>query len=260
VLGEPAWIAAAERAAELVLGRMRPEGRLHRTWKDGRARIPAFLDDYAFLAQGLLDLHEATFAPRWLEEAIGLCQEVERLFGDPAGGGWFTTASDQDPLLVREKPSHDGAEPSGASVALRNALRLAAFTGDDRWRKVAERALRFYGPLLAEAPVALSEMLLALDFFTDAPREVVLVWPEDAPRPEELLRVLRRTFLPNRALAGAPEGAALEALGRSTPLVRGKIAAGGRATVYVCEHGLCRMPAIEPEKLAAQIEPVRPLA
>ena len=259
-LEEPGWVAAAERAADQLLTGMRPDGRLHRTWKDGRARIPAFLEDHAFLAQGLLDLYEATFAPRWLEEAIALCLEVERRFGDPDGGGWFTTSSDQDPLLVREKPSHDGAEPSGASVALRNALRLAAFTADDRWREVAERALRFYAPLLAEAPVALSEMLLALDFFTDAPREVVLVWPEHAPRPEELLQVLRRTFLPNRALAGAPEGAGLEALGRSAPPVRGKVAAGGRATAYVCEHGLCRMPAIEPEKLAAQIEPVRPLA
>jgi hypothetical protein len=107
--------------------------------------------------------------------------------------------------------------------------------------------------------MVLHDMLLALDFQTDAPREVVLVWPEGEPPPAAFLEVLRRSFLPNRALAGAPEGAALEALGRVAVVAREKRAAGGRATAYVCERGSCLLPAIDPEKLRAQIEPVRPL-
>jgi uncharacterized protein YyaL (SSP411 family) len=258
VLGERRHVDAAARAAAFVLERMVKGGRLQRSWLAGEAGVPAFLDDHAFVAQGLIDLYEATFELRWLEAALDLAERAEALFGDAAGGGWFTTAADHERLLVREKPTHDGAEPSGASVAVLNALRLAAFTGDERWRRRAEAALRHHAGTLRDHPQALGEMLLAVDFLTDAPREVVLVWPEEAPAPEEFLAVLRRTFLPNRALAGAPEGEGIAALGRVAAVAEGKVAAGGRPTAYVCERGQCRLPAIAPEKLAAQIAPVRP--
>ncbi len=258
VLADGRYLDAASRAAEFLLGALRPDGRLRRSWTAGRPGGPGFLEDHAFLAQGLLDLYEATFDVRWLREALALADATEALFADRERGGWFKTGEDQERLLAREKPTHDGAEPAGASVAVLVALRLAAFTTDDRWRDVADRALRFYAPALEAQPVALTEMLLALDFETDAPREVVLVWPEGDPAPRPFLEVLRRTFLPNRALAGAPEGAALEALGRVALVAAEKKAVGGRATAYVCERGQCRLPAIEPEKLRAQIEPVRP--
>ncbi len=256
VLGEWRYVGAAIRAAELVLGRMVKDGRLQRIWLAGEAGVPAFLEDHAFLVAGLLDLHEATFDPRWLDAAVELCDRQERLFGDP-GGGWFTTAEDHDRLLAREKPTHDGAEPSGASVALLNALRLHAFTTDEQWRKVAERALRHYAAALQAQPVSLTEMLVALDFATDAAHEVVLVWPEGEPPPEPFISVLRRIFLPNHALSGAPEGDGIARLGRIAPVAAGKVAAG-RPTAYVCEKGLCRLPAIAPDKLAAQIAPVHP--
>jgi uncharacterized protein YyaL (SSP411 family) len=258
VLGEARWVAAAARAAEFVLGRMVKDGRLLRAWRAGVAGVPAFLDDHAFVAQGLLELFEATFEPRWLEAALELSERTEALFGDPAGGGWFTTATDHERLLAREKPTHDGAEPSGASVAALNALRLHAFTTDDRWRQRAERALRHHARTLEQQPLALAEMLLALDYATDDVREVVLVWPEGDPAPEPFLSVLRRTFLPSRALAGAPQGAGVARLGRVAPVVSGKLAAGGRPTAYVCERGACRLPAIAPEKLTAQLATVRP--
>jgi hypothetical protein len=256
-LAEPRWVDAASRAAEFVLGRMTKDGRLRRTWFAGDAGVPAFLDDHAFLVAGLLDLYEATFAVRWLEAALDLARRQELLFGDSLGGGWFTGAADHDRLIVREKPTHDGAEPSGASVALLNALRLHAFTTDERWWNVAAAALRHYARALEEQPVSLTEMLLALDHATDAPREVVLVWPEGEAAPEPFVSVLRRVFLPNRALCGAAEGEDLVRLGRVAPVAAGKIA-GGHATAYVCEKGQCRLPAISPEKLASQVAPVRP--
>ncbi len=257
VLGERRYVDAAARAAGFLLDALRKDGRLVRSWKGGRVSGPGFLEDHAFLAQGLLDLYEATFDVRWLGEAAALSEEVEARFADPRGG-WFATAGDHEKLLAREKPMHDGAEPSGASVALLNALRLSAFTADDRWRGVAERALRWYAPALEAQPLALGEMLLALDFHGDAAREVVLVWPEGEKVPEPFLAVLRQTFLPSRALAGAAEGPALEALGRVALVAREKKAIGGKATAYVCERGACRLPAIDPEKLRAQIEPVKP--
>jgi uncharacterized protein YyaL (SSP411 family) len=260
VLAEPRWVEAARRAAGFVLAEMRRDGRLLRSWTAGRAApVPGFLEDHAFLVQGLIDLYEATFEVRWLREALDLAEATERLFADRKGGGWFASAEDHERLIAREKPTHDGAEPSGASVAVLNALRLLAFTADDRWRAVAERALRAHAPTLAEHPQALHDMLLAVDFHGDAVREVVLVWPAGEPAPEPFLAVLRQTFLPSRALAGAPEGPALAALGQVALVARDKKAAGGRPTAYVCEKGACRLPAIEPEKLRAQVEPVKPL-
>jgi uncharacterized protein len=258
VLAEPRWTEAAGRAAEFVLGRMVKDGRLQRSWLAGDAGVPAFLEDHAFLAQGLLDLHEATLDARWLEEALHVSERLEALFGDPQGGAWFASAFDHERLLAREKPTHDGAEPSGASVALLNALRLSAFTADDRWRRSADAALRHYARALGEQPLALTEMLLALDFATDAVREVVLVWPEGEPAPEPFVSVLRRMFLPSRALTGAPEGEELARLGRTAAVAEGKVAAAGRPTAYVCEKGQCRLPAIAPEELAEQVAPIRP--
>ena len=121
VFGEPRYVDAAARAATFLLERMRPGGRLARSHKDGRNGVAGFLDDYAFVCAGLIDLFEATSDRRWLEHAITLADETERLFADPAGG-WFMAAADHERLFAREKPAYDGAEPSGTSVALLNVL------------------------------------------------------------------------------------------------------------------------------------------
>jgi uncharacterized protein YyaL (SSP411 family) len=248
---EPRYVDAAVRAATFVLDRMRPDGRLVRSAKDGRRGVAGFLDDYAFVCAGLIDLFEATFDGRWLRAAIALADDVERLFADPAGG-WFMTAADQEKLIAREKPTYDGAEPSGTSVALLNALRLATFTSDDRWRAIADKAFAAIAPTLTENPLALTEALLALDHASDEPKEIAIVWPRDAgpeaARP--LLDVVRRTFVPNHALAAASE-ADVPALGGLIPFIADKTAAGGRATAYVCVRGRCELPVQEPDALAA---------
>jgi uncharacterized protein YyaL (SSP411 family) len=248
---EPRYVDAAVRAATFLLDRMRPGGRLARSAKDGRSGVAGFLDDYAFACAGLIDLFEATFDGRWLRAAIALADDVERLFADPAGG-WFMTAADQEKLIAREKPTYDGAEPSGTSVAMLNALRLATFTSDDRWRAIADKAFAAVAPTLTENPLALTEALLALDYTSDEPKEIAIVWPRDAgpeaARP--LLEVARRTFVPNRALAAASE-ADVAALGALIPFIADKTAVGGRATAYVCVRGRCELPVQEPEALAA---------
>ncbi len=255
-LAEPRYVEAAIRAAGFVLQHMRPGGRLARTFAAGRCGPPGFLSDHAFVTAGLLDLHEATFEPRWLEEALALAEEMERLFADPRGG-WFGSGSDGERLIAREKPTHDGAEPSGASVAAMNALRLEAFTGEARWREVADRALRWYAPALASSPTALSELLVALDLFTDGVRQAVLVWPE-GEEPGPMLDLLRGQFLPHRVLTGAAEGEALQRLSQVAKVVEGRRAVGGKTTAYVCEGGACRLPVISAEKLLDQLKPVRP--
>jgi len=249
VLGEPRYIDAATRAADFVWNEMRPDGRLVRSWKDGRPGATGFLDDQAFLTAGLIDLYEASFDRRWLQAALDLAAETERRFADPTGG-WFMTADDHERLIAREKPIQDGAEPSGTSVALLSALRLHTFTGDESWRTISERALVSLAAPLGENPLALTEALVALDYFTDEAKEIAVIWPHDATaaaaRP--LLDVLARTFVPNRALAGASE-ADVPALGRLAPFVADKMALNGRPTAYVCVHGRCDLPVHDPEAL-----------
>jgi uncharacterized protein YyaL (SSP411 family) len=258
ILGEPRYIDAATRAASFVLGEMRPDGRLCRSWKDGRASVAGFLDDQAFLTAGLIDLYEASFDRRWLEAALDLAAETERRFADPAGG-WFMTGDDHERLIAREKPIRDGAEPSGTSVALLSALRLATFTGDDRWRAIADRALASLSGALRENPLAFTETLLALDYTGDEAREIAVVWPAGATAAaaEALLDVLRRTFVPNRAIAAASETDVAE-LGRLVPFIADKIAIDDRPTAYVCVHGRCDLPVHEPETLAALLTRMRP--
>jgi uncharacterized protein YyaL (SSP411 family) len=258
VFGEPRYVDAAARAAGFVLDRMRPGGRLARSAKEGRAGAAGFLDDYAFVCAGLIDLFEATFEPRWLREAIALADEIERLFADPAGG-WFMTAADHERLIAREKPAYDGAEPSGTSVALLCALRLATFTSDDRWRAIADRAFAAVAPTMTENPLALTEALLALDFASDEPREIAIVWPREAgaDAARDLLDLVRRAFVPNHALAAGSEADGAE-LGKLIPFIADKSALDGRPTAYVCTRGRCELPVHEPEALATLLARHRP--
>ncbi len=253
VLAEPRYVDAAARTADFVLAELRKDGRLQRSWKGGRASGPGFLEDDAFFVAGLLDVYETTFDHRRLAEALSLAERTESLFADAENGGWFRSASDHEQLVAREKPNYDGAEPTGASVALRNALRLHAMTGDDRWRARAQGALRFYAAALAQHPTAFAEMLLALDHFTDVAPEIVLIWPFGQSPPTPFIETLRQTFLPNCARLGAAEGSALEALARLTPIVRDKTTLAGGATAYVCEFGACNLPTTEPAVMGAQL-------
>jgi uncharacterized protein YyaL (SSP411 family) len=253
VLAEPRYVAAAARAADFVLHALQKDGRLQRSWKDGRVSGAGFLEDDAFFVAGLLDLYEATFDRRWLAEALRLAEQTETLFADEEYGGWFRSAADHEALLAREKPNYDGAEPTGSSVALLNALRLQTITANDRWRLIAERALRAYAPTLTEQPAALHDMLLALDYLTDVPPEVVLVWPADQGAPAAFLDPLRATFLPNRALLGAADGSGLEDLARLAPVAAGKTMLSDQATAYVCERGTCKLPTTDPATLEAQL-------
>jgi uncharacterized protein len=252
VLGEGRYLQAATRAADFLLSRMRRGTRILRAWKDGRAAPQGFLEDQVFVAAGLLDLYESTFDRRWLEEAIALHEALEKDFADPGQGGWFMTAFDAERLIAREKPQYDGAEPSGTSVALLNVQRIYAFTGDERWRDVAARGFVSVWSVLSAQPLALAEGLLALDYLTDVPREIAVVLPGDSGpgATSPLLETLRTTFVPNRALVVAVEGADLA--GR-VPFFAGKVVQAGQATAYVCERGRCDLPTSDAAVLERQL-------
>jgi len=193
-------------------------------------------------------------------EAEALDTTLEKLYEDKQHGGYFMTSGDHESLLAREKPAYDGAEPSGNSVQALNLLRLHELTTDDRYRQRAERALEAFGDRMAQAPAALSEMLLAADFRLDTPKEVVIVAPTSRKDAEPLLAKLQATFLPNRVLVVAVDGEDIAAQSQLVPLLKGKVSRKGQATAYVCERQVCRLPTTDPAIFADQIRRTEPLS
>jgi uncharacterized protein YyaL (SSP411 family) len=258
VLGDPEYAESAKEAAEFVLAAMHRDGRIFRSWKDGRLHRAGYLDDYAFLIAGLLDLQDATGELVWFQHAIALDDVLAAHFEDREAGGFFTTSDDGEPLLAREKPAYDGAEPSGNSVHALNLLRLYELTGKESYRRRALGTIGALGGRLAADPTALGELLLAVDWQLDAPKEIVIATPRSRDQAAPFLAELRRHFVPNRVvLLVAPDDDDQNTL---VPLIEGKGALGGRPTAYVCENRVCDLPTSDPAVFARQIAAVRPLA
>jgi len=204
-------------------------GVLRRRYRDGDAAIAGFLDDYAFFIAALLDLYEADFDPRHMEMAIRLTAKMRELFEDSAEGAFFSTAAGDSNLVLRMKDDYDGAEPSGNAFALVDLLKLAHFTDRAEYRKSAERTLRALGSKITQQSVAVPQILVGLDYYLGARREIVI-----AGAPEMFLRDVRARFLPTTItlLADAP----------FFPAAAGMRMIDGKATAYVCENYACQLP------------------
>jgi hypothetical protein len=250
VLGEPRFLEAARGAARYVLKHMRtPDGGLLATARGGRAKLNAYLDDYAFTIQALIDLYESDFDVEWLREALALNAVLEARFVDGENGGYFTTSHDHETLLARLKSPHDGALPAGQSVQALNLLRLAELTGQGPLARRAEGVMRSVGALANRYPAAFGQMLVALDFLASGPREVVIAGTLGDGATQALLRAVRGTLHPQRvvALADARCDASL------MPLLEGKTPANGRARAFVCRNHACKSPSETVEHLLEQL-------
>jgi len=246
MLREPRYLDAAKRAAEFVWERMRDrDGRLLRTYNDGGARQPAFLEDHAFLLEALLTLYEASFEERFFCWSRILADQILERFADPQRGGFFVTAVDGERLLTRRKDLEDHPIPSGSSSAAVGLLRLAALTGEPSYERAALGAVRLAAPLAPRYPIAFGHLLCAIELHTAGVQEVALVGPDQQP----LLDVLRERHRPHVVLASAPESS-----GSVVELLAGRSAIAGRATAYVCEHFACRAPVSEPDALRALLD------
>jgi uncharacterized protein YyaL (SSP411 family) len=249
-LGRADYGARAETAATFLLANVRQNGRLFRTYKDDQAKLNGYLEDYACLADGLLALYEATFAPHWLEEARALVVTMLDQFWDEDGGGFFDTSRDHEPLIARPKSVFDNAVPSGNSVAADVLLRLAVIYDEPAWTARAARILRGLREPMTRYPTAFGRLLCALDFAVAAPQEVALVGTWDAPDTAALLDVVRLRFRPNTVVALREPGVRENI---QPALLRGRNLVDGRATAYVCQHYACQHPVTVPDELAAQL-------
>ena len=242
-LGDPLFSDAACRAADFILGQMRtPQGRLYRRWREGEVAISGFLEDYAFLVWGLIELYEATFRVRYLEEAFHLNRLMIELFGDKERGGFYFSGKDNEALITRQKELYDGATPSGNSVAALNMLRLARMTGKIDLEKEVEGLLRGFSSTVAEAPMAFTQFLNFLDFYLGPSQEIVLVGKPDWETTRSMTAAIQRKFLPNKVLLFRAEDDTGEKLADLCPFVEGMKSRDRKATAYLCEGFSCKTP------------------
>lgn len=246
VFGEDRYREAAQRTADFLLQtHARPDGRLLRTSRAGRAHLAAYLEDYAFLAEGLLDLYEAGASETYLHAAARLAGFLMTDFLDEAQGGFFTTAKHHESLILRAREGSDGATPSANAVAASALARLSFHFDRQAWREAAVGAVRAYGRQIARYPRAFAKTLALVDFLTEGPLELAFVGHET----QEGLRALRRAvadqYLPNRIIAtAAPDTPS------SMPLLEGKQPVDGQPALYICRNFSCRQPITDPRAIS----------
>jgi uncharacterized protein len=244
VLGREDYLDAARACADFLLTTMRDDdGRLLRTYKDGRAHLNAYLEDHAFTVEALLVLYEASFEPRWFSEARALAEQMIDRFADPERGGFFTTSSDHEALIARRKEVGDHPIPAGQSAAALGLLRLAAISGEATFADRARGVLALFGDPATNHPDSFAHFLRALDFDQARTREIALIGSDVT----DLARTVRTEFRPNLVLAGGPEGST------EPPLLDARTEVSGEPAAYVCEGFTCRLPVTGPSALAAEL-------
>jgi len=239
------YVDVARSAADFLLTEVSRDGVLLRTWKDGAAKITGFLEDVAFLADALLTLYQASGEPRWFAEAQRLARDMLERFHDPVAG-FYDTAQDAEPLLVRPKSLDDNAIPAGQSIAAHAMLRLYAYTGEERWYDTAIAVLSPLAPAIARSPLGLGNLAWALQLATEPVREVAVAGAPDAADTAALVRSVAERFDPVRVLAwGIADG---------VPLMADRTPINGHAAAYVCRKFACERPVTEPAELVALLD------
>jgi uncharacterized protein YyaL (SSP411 family) len=244
ILEDDRYLQAATRAAEFVLSEMRGnDGRLLHTWRHGSAKLDAYLDDYATLANALVSLYEASFDESWIDRAVELVETMLRDFRDAGQGGFYFTSSHHEELISRTKDIYDDATPSGNAMAATALVRLGKLTGQAEYLQAADEILNLGRNMMEHTPMAAAQLLIALDLREGPTYEVVLIGGSSDSTNKTLLRQLRGSYLPNCVVAyrcrkSAYQSAHLEGL------FAGKQLEGDQPTAFLCEGFRCQEPAV----------------
>jgi hypothetical protein len=249
VLDETRYGDAAEQAADFVLDKLRDsEGQLHHRYRDGEAAIRGFLDDYAFFIWGLLELYETTFDAEHLESALELTEDLTKHFWDEDGGFYFT-ADDAEHVLIRKKKIHDGAYPSGNSVAFLNFIRLAKMTANTQLEKRAHEMLSSFSGIISQSPTAYTHLMVGIDFALGDSYEVVIVGNRQSEDTQKMLKAIRNRFVPNKVVLFREATEESPRISDLAYFTRDLHSRGGKATAYVCRNYECNLPTSNAKKM-----------
>ncbi|MBI2979255.1 MAG: thioredoxin domain-containing protein [Chloroflexi bacterium] len=243
VFNEPRYADAAERAVDFVLNNMlAPDGRLLHRYRDGEAALPAHLDDYAFLIQGMLELYETTFKVSYLKRAIEFNNQMIKHFWDDKNSGFYFTSDDGEELLLRQKEVYDGAAPSGNSVAMLNLLRLGRITANSDLEEKAAKIGRAFSQGVRQSPSAHTQLMIAVDFAVGPSYEVVIAGDWRASDTREMLQAIARRFIPNKVVLFLPVGPGSAEFKSIAPFTGQQVSIDDKATAYVCLNYNCQLP------------------
>lgn len=252
VLDEPRYRDAAMAAGDFILTHMQRDGVLLRTHRKGESRLEAYLDDYAFAANGFVDLYEATFESRWLNAAEGLTDRMMAHFWDPVAKNLYYTSDGHKHLIVRTKPTYDGAEPSGNSIAALLLQRLGHMLGKPQYLDAAQGILASTKTQYEKAPQAYLRMICALDFLVFPPQEIAIIGAPGDANTQALLRAVRQDFVPNKVVM-LHDPAQAEATEAKWPLIAGKTLIDRAPAAYVCRNFTCDKPLTDAAQLTERL-------
>ncbi len=246
VFGEERYLERAERTADFLLRtHAKPDGRLLRTSRGDRAHLNAYLEDYAYLAEGLIDLYEAGAAESYLHAAARFAEFLITDFMDQEQGGFFTTATHHESLILRHRDGTDGAVPSPNAVAASALARLSFHFDRDDWRNASSSAVRAYGRHMTRYPRAFAKSLAVIDFLTEGPVELAIVASKSLDELRAVREAVAQCYLPNRVVATGLTGQP-----SALPLLKNRSAVSNTATLYVCRNYSCRRPITDPRDIA----------
>ena len=250
VLGEERFLVAAERAGRFIKNRMIVDDELMHVYRAGKTRVPGYLDDYANVANAMIDLYEATFDPQWLETADSLAALTVKLFGNGEKSALYMTSDRHGGLLLRTRDMADGSIPSGNSVAATMMLRLWRLSGNAEWYDHAANVLKSIPEAAVSHPLAFTYLLQAVDSFAGTAPGIAIAGRADSPGTLSLLATVRRVYRPDRVIAFIdPEIADAPVIAELVPLLSDRGLVDGKATAYICEGFVCRKPLTDPAEV-----------
>ncbi len=243
VIGDERYHAAAIVGMQFLLSHMMREGDMLRTYREGKSRLPGYLDDYAFTANALLDIFESTFGMRWIAMAEEIARKMIYRFWSPEASAFYFTSKLHAGLLARAKPLYDGSEPSGNSIAALVLMRLGKLCESADLLVKARQLLEHNQMAMHRSPQAFLRMLCSVDFFLHSPKEIAIVGGADDPAVEGFLRVLHGRFIPNKIVAVLdPSSERAQDLVARIPLLRSKELVQGKPAAYICRDFTCGVP------------------
>ena len=249
ILAEEKYLKGSERAATFIQNRLyEPKNcQLYRSWRKEERKVKGIADDYAFLTQGLIDLYESSFEPRWLEWAIELAEEQNKRFFDLERGGFYMTQVQENrDLLLRVKEDSDNVEPSASSVATLNLLRLAQFTARKDFQESAENTLKLYVSQMNEQPRSLPQMMVALNFALTQPCQIIIAGDKKSAETQRLIKEVNSSFIPNKILMLLDQTPSDQILQKHLPFLQKIVPIKNKPTVYVCSNYDCELPTNDP--------------
>ena len=242
VLDEPAYLDAAEKAAEFVLNSISKGERLLKRYRNDVAALDAHLDDYAFMSWGLLELYEATFATKYLSKSLDLMNIMVEDFWDDKNGGFFLGSDQSEKLIVRSKTAYDGAIPSGNSVAVMNMVKLTRITGNTKWAELAEKTFRVFSEDVNRAPTGYTLMLTSFMFDTQNSKEIVIVGDSRNSSTIKFLHTIRASYVPHKVLLFKDTSVSDNRLEQLANWTSTQNSINGKPTAYVCKNFACNQP------------------